>query len=137
MRKRGLKRIPQDILPWARVTKIEDDTLNIYTKKQTRWESGNRRNFQTQLLNIQKLNSMPLALNNFNIKDARIVGSAEHYTFQSGLRVYNLNNFKGKFMAKNFCLFLGKGRTYNRKLFISRQTVRKLMKTGLLFGLQK
>ena len=38
---------------------------------------------------------------------------------------------------KNFCLILGRGRTYNRKLFISRQACRKLLKTGLISGFQK
>lgn len=39
--------------------------------------------------------------------------------------------------VKNFCLVLGKSRTYNRHLFISRQTVRKMAKVGLLAGIQK
>jgi ribosomal protein S14 len=38
---------------------------------------------------------------------------------------------------KNFCLVLGKSRTYNRNLFISRQTVRKMTRVGLLSGIQK
>ena len=48
------------------------------------------------------------------------------------------NSYKnGIYKPKNFCLFLGKGRTYNRKYFISRQILRKLVKTGLISGLQK
>ena len=137
MRKRNLKRISQDILPWARVTKIEDNTINIYTKKQSRWVSGNRRQIQTNLFNLQKLNSLSFTINNFQSNDSRIIGANDLFAFQNSLRNYDINNFKGQSMAKNFCLFLGKGRTYNRKLFISRQTVRKLMKTGLISGLQK
>ena len=39
--------------------------------------------------------------------------------------------------SKNTCLFTGKGSTFNRKLFISRQTLRKLMRFGLIGGLKK
>jgi ribosomal protein S14 len=39
--------------------------------------------------------------------------------------------------TKNFCLFLGKGRTYNRKIFISRQIFRKLLRLNNLIGFQK
>ncbi len=124
-------------MPWARVTKIEDDTINIYTKKQSRWVSGNRRQIQTNLFNLQKLNSLSFTLNNFQSNDSRIIGTNDFFAFQNSLRNYDINNFKGQFITKNFCLFLGKGRTYNRKLFISRQIVRKLMKTGLISGLQK
>jgi len=137
MRKRNLKRISQDILPWVRVTKIEDDTINIYTKKQSHWISGNRRYIQTKLFNLQQLNTIPMTINNFQSKDARIIGVNELFAFQNSWRNYNFNNFKGSSFPKNFCLFLGKNRTYNRKLFISRQATRKLMKTGFISGLQK
>ncbi len=36
---------------------------------------------------------------------------------------------------KNFCLFQGKGRTFNRSLFVSRHTLRKLAGVGLISGL--
>jgi len=137
MRKRGLKRIPQDVLPWARVTKIQEDTVNIFTKKQAHWTSGNRRQAQTKLFNIHKVNSLALTLNQFQTNDARLVNRSELFAFQNSLRGYKLSAFKGRALAKNFCLFLGQGQTYNRKLFISRQAVRKLVKTGLISGLQK
>lgn len=38
---------------------------------------------------------------------------------------------------KNFCLFSGRGRTYNRILFIARHHVRKLINIGALAGVSK
>ena len=51
----------------------------------------------------------------------------------------SLNSTLGLGIAKpkNFCLLMGRGRTFSRKLFISRQAVRKLVKTGLISGLKK
>jgi ribosomal protein S14 len=38
---------------------------------------------------------------------------------------------------KNFCLFSGKGRTYNRVLLIARHQTRKLINIGALPGISK
>jgi len=137
MRKRGLKRVPQDILPWARVKVVNDDSVNIFMKKQSQWESGNRRRLQTQLLTNLYSRNLGSVILNYSAKDARELIWNEMFIFQNNLGKYRFNIFNGLTKPKNFCLFLGKGRTYNRKLFISRQSVRKLMKSGLLSGLQK
>jgi len=137
MRKRGLKRVPQDILPWARVTTVNDDTVNVFMKKQSRWESGNRRYLQTQLLTNLYSRTIGSVILNYSAKDARELTWNETFMFQDNLGKYSFNTFNSITKPKNFCLFLGKGRTYNRKLFISRQSIRKLMKSGLLSGLQK
>lgn len=39
--------------------------------------------------------------------------------------------------SKNTCFFLGKGSTFNRKLLVSRHTLRKLTRFGLVSGLQQ
>lgn len=134
MRKRSLKRIPQDILPWARLNKVEEGSINIYTKKNTHWESGNRRKLQTTILNKTVLTTLPSNIINYNIKDFRTAMLHEDGIFQINYKFFK-KSYSSK--LKNFCLFLGHGRTYNRKLHISRQAVRKLMKTGLISGLQK
>lgn len=51
-------------------------------------------------------------------------------------KFYNYRYFSST-KAKNFCLYLGRGRTYNRKLFISRHAIRKLTQVGLISGIQK
>ena len=57
--------------------------------------------------------------------------------YQNLFHKFYFNKYAGSSKPKNFCLFSGKGRTYNRKLFISRQILRKLMKTALIIGLKK
>ncbi len=38
---------------------------------------------------------------------------------------------------KNYCLLSGRGRTYNRSLYIARHNMRKLVGLGLISGLTK
>jgi len=137
MRKRSLKRIPQDIIPWARVTQINEDSINIFMKKQSQWVSGNRRRLQTSLFNKLFSCNLGSVMLNYNAKDTRELLLNEMFIFQNNLHRYDFKLFNSLTKPKNFCLFLGNGHTYNRKLFISRQSTRKLMKSGLLSGLQK
>jgi ribosomal protein S14 len=46
-----------------------------------------------------------------------------------------LNRWSTKGRAKNFCLILGKARTYNRRIFLSRQAFRELVSFGLISGI--
>lgn len=137
MRKRSLKRVPQDTLPWAHVTRIDDGAVNVFMKKQARWESGNRRNLQTRLLTRLNLRGLGSIILSNCAQDTRELLWNETFIFQNNVSKYSFSAFNSLTKPKNFCLLLGKGRTYNRKLLISRQSVRKLMKSGLLSGLQK
>jgi len=49
----------------------------------------------------------------------------------------NLTKMRSLAKYKNFCLFSGKGRTYNRTLFIARHQTRKLINIGALPGISK
>lgn len=135
MRKRSKKRIPQDIIPWSRVTQLDDDTINIFNKKNSRGFNSARRKYQTTIFNSLTQKDLSSVLLKSYLGDQRVPSGK----IRSQL-LYNqsqLNQVFGESLAKNFCLFLGAGRTYNRKLFISRQCFRKLVKTGLLSGIQK
>jgi ribosomal protein S14 len=46
-----------------------------------------------------------------------------------------LHKMSYKYRSKNFCLFSGKGSTFNRDLFVSRQVLRKLTRYGLVSGI--
>jgi ribosomal protein S14 len=50
-------------------------------------------------------------------------------------KIYELGRLHSISRSKNTCLFIGKGSTFNRQLFISRQTLRKLTRFGLVSGL--
>lgn len=50
--------------------------------------------------------------------------------------LFSLNKKSALSKPKNFCLFSGKGRSHNRKLFISRQIFRKLIRLNAIVGLQ-
>ncbi len=140
MRKRSKKRISQDEKPWVNVFihKEEPDDIDIYNRKTSQGTSGNRRFVQTKIYNsiektfIFRLINQYISQMQININLDRLVP-----IHQQLFRKYYTNKFINIAKAKNFCLFLGRGRTYNRKLFISRHAVRKLTKTGLISGLIK
>ena len=137
MRKRSKIRIPQDILPWARVVKLDDDSINIFSKIATNGISGNRRSRQTRLFTKQNNIEAATISKNFLIYDQRVNVNAD-YLSQYQYHFYKLLGKQGgRAKSKNFCLVLGKDKTFNRKYFISRQIMRKLNKTGLINGLQK
>ena len=137
MRKRSKKRIPQDTLAWSRVTQLDDNLLNFFNKKTTRWVSGYNRDLQTKIILSQIKSDLSKTLLKSYFFDQRIVGSASVYRSQLQHKISKLDAKSALSKPKNFCLFLGKGSTYNRKLFISRQIFRKLVGTGLISGLQK
>lgn len=50
-------------------------------------------------------------------------------------RIFKLHKLHSLSKSKNSCLFIGKSRTYNRQLFVSRQTLRALTRVGAVSGL--
>jgi len=142
MRKRSKKRIPQDQLPWTRVMTRDEEGLHIFGRKSSRWVSGSNRDRQTHIYSeLRDADSMRIIL-----KSQQIALSTNYPKPQfaevddTPLMLFQppaLQGGGGMSKPKNFCLILGRGRTYNRKLFISRQACRKLVKTGLISGLQK
>ena len=108
--------------------------INIFRKKTTRWTSGNSRNWQTTLFNQQiKRKISGLILKSFLTDKNK--KKSDKYQFQQ--KVKQLNSKSLQYKPKNFCLILGKNRTYNRKLFISRQILRKLMRNNAVTSIMK
>ena len=118
----------------------DDENINIFNKLLSHWHSGNRRYTQSSILSsfqtkyIASINITSLLQDNQFINNALSKGTAMH---QKLFHKYYFSKFTNMNSVKNFCLFLGKNSTYNRQLNISRQTMRKLAKTGLIIGLQK
>jgi len=137
VRKRSKKRIPQDVVAWQRVTQRDDEKINVFAKKATRWVSGYNRDLQTKLLKTQATGDHSKILLKSFLKSHPSVGVAGHFRSQLQQKFSQLHQLSAGSRLKNFCLFLGKGSTYNRKLHISRQTFRKLARFGLISGLQK
>ena len=52
-------------------------------------------------------------------------------------KLSKINRMASEYRPKNTCLFLGRGRTYNRRLFMARHTFRRMMRFGLIPGMQK
>jgi ribosomal protein S14 len=67
--------------------------------------------------------------------------SLSKFTLAQKLKLIIKKNKKNrkadKSKPKNFCLILGKNRTYNRQVFISRQIFRKLAKLNSFSGFIK
>lgn len=51
--------------------------------------------------------------------------------------MYAANKMQSLVKYKNYCLLSGRGRTYNRSLYIARHNMRKLVGIGLISGLIK
>ncbi len=146
MRKRSKKRISQEERPWIKVSSRKDEEINIFNKITSHWHSGNRRHNLNKKLNnyqykhLSNLGIASLMQDTFDSNKNTIYfntvakGTMLH---QRLIHKYYFSTFTNLNAANNFCLFLGKSSTYNRQVFASRQTVRKLMKTGLLIGMQK
>lgn len=133
MKKRSKKRIPQDILPWVRVKKREDDSLFFFRKKTSRWTSGQSREWQTTLYKQQILREKI----NLNFK-AFLFDQKLHnlrYKTQLQMQASKLNKKVNEYKPKNFCVISGKNRTYNRVLYITRQTLRWFSRAGFITGL--
>lgn len=138
MRKRSKKRIPQDVIPWIRVRQEEDGgTAAIAAKVSTRWVSGNRRDIQNKLFSAQSKNDQSKILLGSFVKDVELSDVSAPFRSQLNYKLSRLNRNSRLYKPKNFCLYLGAGRTYNRKMLISRQTFRKLVRFGVIAGLQK
>jgi len=151
MRKRSKKRIPQDVLPWVRVASRAEDELHIFKKKTTRWFSGSRRDAQTRHFISQAASNGRELMRSIYLKELHTSSQksrsevknlyfdrvASSWKLLHALEEVNNRRLLARSRPKNFCLMLGKGRTYSRDLFISRQALRKLAKTGLISGLTK
>ena len=132
MRKRSKKRIPQEQLPWVRISPKEIENIKIYHKKNSHWVSGNRRDAQTKIFNTLIKSELSNILLSSYLSNQE---NTELYKAQLQKK-QNITKFKLN-KQKNFCLFLGKGRTYSRRYYVSRQIIRKFTKFGLISGLQK
>ena len=52
-------------------------------------------------------------------------------------KLHNTNKTASMTRYKNFCLLSGRGRTYNRSLYLARHNMRKLVGLGVISGLNK
>lgn len=154
MRKRSKKRIPQDIKAWHRISHVDENILSVPSKKNARWTSGSRRDRDTRILNAANkvgFNSLirtalTKALIKKQIHDYVKKREKAEKTVQPLIKtdaeifatqITALSKTRALSKYKNFCLFSGRGRTYNRALLIARHHVRKLTSVGLLSGLLK
>lgn len=143
MRKRSKKRISQEISPWIRanIYNGEEAKLTILNKRTTRWKSGVARDWQTALYNEQIKNGFANFLLKTFKKISSIKNKKQNRRFQMRwyflLKMLFLNKKQALSKPKNFCLIIGKQSTYNRKVYISRQTFRKFMRLNCLIGIKK
>lgn len=139
MRKRSKKRIPQDIRAWNRVITQDEDEFFLPVKKVTRWTSGNRRNIEFNVLNAQNTVEKSKVLIKSFINNQELNSDLEPTLLRSQLqyKLSKVNKLSALYKNKHTCFFQGKGRTYNRQLFVSRHTLRKMSGVGLIAGLQK
>jgi len=135
MRKRNKKRVPQDILPWVRVVSLDEDKINIFNKKTTRWTSGSSRNWQNTLFMSQASRKFSNVLLKSLLADQNSIH--RKFIYQARQKLRKTDSKSSQYKQKNFCLILGKNRTYNRKLFISRQILRKLSSNNAIISIIK
>lgn len=139
MRKRSKKRIPQDVKPWVRVKEVSNDLLHIPGKKTTRWVAGGRRDWDVRVLNTASAKEVT----NILLKSFTSGLGSEGSDFSKNLfnklscKMYAANKMQSLAKYKNYCLLSGRGRTYNRSLYIARHSMRKLVGIGLISGLIK
>jgi ribosomal protein S14 len=144
----------------------ENPQLIILNKRTTKWTSGHSRFWNTTLLKSQLKDifstfMIKVLKNNNNISHRALLFKSlpkkiNHLTFKSkhkkpaktnpitflqrehlNWKLFNFDKRKATSKPTNFCLLLGKNSTYNRKLFFSRQSFRKLMRLNILTGIQK
>jgi len=144
MKKRSKKRIPQDVVPWKRVTQDNDDEFYLVGKKTSRWNSGSYRNRETTVLNAQiNVERSKVLLKSFITDQSNFEGDAWNTEeialrkLQLQYKISKLNRMSFDYKSKNSCFFLGKGRTFNRHLYMSRHTLRKMVRFGIISGLRK
>lgn len=112
--------------------------MHIFNKIASRWVSGNRRNRQTSIFYAQHNNECSdLMLKSSYIDQSLLSVDRGLTNLAFPLLLSRKTVLSALSKARNFCLILGKGRTYSRDTFISRQAFRKLAQVGLLSGLQK
>jgi len=138
MRKKSRKRVPQDIRPWTRIKDVNYEVLALPGRKNSRWVAGGRKDWDTRVLNttgthevsaiILKSLRNSLSTSGLNFKQLLIekIGNCRHGNKTTCLSRY-----------KNFCVFSGRSRTYNRSLYVARHNMRKLVGVGLISGLLK
>ena len=114
----------------------DDEAANIFSKMASRGYGVNRRKLQSTLLANSLQRDSSYLVRRFLVSDRRVASNPD-YMSQTTQQLYAINHLFGRSKPRNFCLYLGKGRTFNRKYHISRQIFRKLIKTGALLGLQK
>jgi len=91
------------------------------------------------LNNAKQNNTVDLLRNAFSINLSK---NEQRFDAQTVLKKIaeqkaDLNKTRSLAKYKNFCLFSGKGRTYNRTLLIARHQTRKLINIGALPGMSK
>ena len=131
MRKRGKKRIPQDIKPWFKIREARENFI-LPAKKTSRWVSGGRRDWNTRVLSTAGVAEVSA-----RVTAAIVVNNLNDKVFQQITLHKNNSKLQSVSKYKNFCLFSGRGRTYSRDLFMARHNIRKLVSVGLISGLIK
>lgn len=143
MHKRSYVRRTQEERPWARITPVSDsdtDVLQLSAPKTVRWTSGNRRDRETRTLNAYIATDNKKMLLNSIWRDAEIFSEQDPSSVVRRrdtltYRAYKLGRHHALATSKNSCIFSGKGSTFNRFLYVSRQTLRNLTRFGLVSGL--
>lgn len=135
MKKKSKKRIPQDVKPWIRVKDKNDDVFSMPAKQTTRWISGERRNWETRVLNA----AIKIEKNLILLKSCTEFSAwrwwLQHQKVMHRLHTANKVNAIAKY--KNYCILSGRARTFNRCLYIARHSFRRLSGVGLLSGIIK
>jgi ribosomal protein S14 len=52
-------------------------------------------------------------------------------------KIFGVDKFSHKSKSKNLCYYVGRGRSFNRKLYMARHTIRKFARFGMLPGFIK
>lgn len=150
-----------------RLYDYENPKITILNKRSTRWSIGSAKNWNTSLLNEQnkdifqsifkqvwkKNQAMAHRATLFKklpkkIRQIQLMSKKKRPTRRSypiafiqreylNWKLFKLDKKQAISKPNNFCLLIGKSSTYNRKLYISRQSVRKLMRLNVMIGVKK
>jgi ribosomal protein S14 len=121
--------------------KLFKSLLNIapkisINKRWTTWrktEVNNRLEFVNNEINKLALFSLLKS----NIKSIKNIQFNNMYNQYLQNKLYNINIKSSITKQKNYCHYIGKSRSINRKLFMSRHTFRKFLRFGMLPGFIK
>lgn len=121
----------------------DNDSLRLVGTKTVRWTSGNKRDRETRVLSAYTaaeskkllLDSFAHCTDPFEDDEDDAEENISRHLIHTSKKTYKLGRRYSLSRSKNSCIFSGKGSTFNRFLFVSRQTLRGLTRFGLVSGL--